>query len=335
MRIKFMLEQFKHKALDLWDRLIQKSNEDEIADMGRERIVVFIVAFILAVCLWFMVNLNRMYNLNIDVPIQGGAVPEDQALARELPETASVSVTGEGWKLLSFYNNPPLINVDVTASQVNLYEQVQGQVKAVSDVNVSKVQPLMLTLDLEPRISKKVPIRPVLDVSFEGQYGFIGKPDLQPDSVTISGARSLIDSITTWPTDSLTMNGVAGDISQLVQLRTSKLISLSQQEIEFTGTVSQFTEGETSVPVNTRNLPAGRSISYSPSSITVIFDVPISEYANIEGKKLFRSYLDYQQIETDSTGYVKPNIEQVSGNSHVKIRSFKPQQVAYFLVLDE
>lgn len=330
-----MLEELKHNAHDLWERLIQKSDEGEIADMGRERIIVFVVAFILAVCFWFMVNLNRIYNLNVDVPIQSGEVPQDQALAQELPETASVSVTGEGWKLLSFYNNPPSVNVDVTASQVNLYDQVQGQVKAMSNVNVSKVQPLILTLDLEPRTSKTVPVRPVLDVSFEGQYGFIGQPELQPDSITISGASSLLDSITDWPTDSLKMNSVARDISQLVKLKSSKLITLSQQEVQFTGTVSQFTEGEATVPINTRNFPTERSISYSPSSITVTFDVPISEYANVEGEQLFRAYLNYQQIETDSTGYVKPNIEQVSGNNHIKIRSFKPQQVAYFLVLDE
>lgn len=330
-----MLEQFKHKALDLWERLIQKSNEDEIADMGRERIVVFVVSFILAVCLWFMVNLNRVYNLNIEVPIQGGAVPEDQALAQELPETASVSVTGEGWKLLSFYNNPPMVSVDVTTPQVNLYDQVQGQVKAMSDVNVSKVQPLMLTLDLEPRISKTVPVQPVLNVSFEGQYGFIGDPELQPDSVTISGAKSIIDSIATWPTDTLTLSGVSDDITKSVPLKSSRMISLSQRQVQFRGTVSQFTEGETSVPINTRNLPEGRSISYSPSSITVKFDVPIGEYTNIEGAQLFKAYLNYEQIETDSTGYVKPNIEQVSDNNNIKVRSFSPQQVAYFLVLDE
>jgi YbbR domain-containing protein len=330
-----MLEEFKHKAKDLWERLIQKSEEGEIADMGRERIIVFVAAFILAVCLWFMVNLNRVYNLNVEVPIQGGEVPQDQALAQELPEAASVSVTGEGWKLLSFYNNPPSVNVDVTASQVNLYDQVQGQVKAMSNVNVSKVQPLMLTLDLEPRTSKMVPVRPMLDVSFEGQYGFIGEPNLQPDSITISGATSLIDSITSWPTDSLQMSGVSGDISQLVNLKKSTLVSLSRQQVQFSGTVSQFTEGETTVPINTRNLPAGQSISFSPSSITVTFDVPISEYANVEAEQLFRAYLNYQQIETDSTGYVKPNIEQISGKNHIKIRSATPQQVAYFLVLDE
>lgn len=312
---------------------MKKSNEDEIAYMGRERIVVFVVAFILAICLWFMVNLSLDYTLSIDLPIEKGAIPDDKALSQTLPKTATVSVSGEGWKLISIYNNPPSVNVDVMNPEINLYEQVQRQVNALYDVSTDKVQPLMLTLDLEPRRSKRVPVRPVLDVSFEGQYGFIGEPELQPDSITISGAASLMQNITAWPTDSLSMNTVSSDISRSVQLKSSELITLSQQKVQFNGEVAQFTEGEAKVMLSTRNLPIGQSISFSPSSITIKYDVPIDEYANVKGQKLFSAYFTYQQIQEDSTGYIRPNIEQVSNNKHIKIRSFQPEEVAYFMVV--
>lgn len=328
-------EKIKQSLSEGWGNLIQKSNEDEIADVGRERIVVFAVSLILAICLWFMVNLSRDYNLNVELPIVAAGMPEDRALAQGLPETATVSISGEGWKLISIYNNPPSVNLNVTSSEVNLYDQVQQQMNAMSEVNIQKVQPLILTLNLEQRISKMVPVQPVFRISFEQQYGFIGRPAVQPDSIQISGAASLIEDITGWPTDSLIVEGASEDISRTIALKENELISLSRQEVWFNGTVAQFTEGEVSVDLDTRNLPEGRRISYSPSSITVKYDVPIDEYADLEDEELFEAYLTYEQIENDTTGYVKPQIEQLSDNEFIKIRSSQPQQVAYFMVLDE
>ncbi|SMO60720.1 CdaR family protein [Fodinibius sediminis] len=330
-----VLENIKQKFSETWENLIQKSNEDEIADVGRERIVVFAVSLILAVCLWFMVNLSRDYNLNVDLPIVAVGMPDDRALAQELPKSATVSITGEGWKLISIYNNPPSVNLNVTGSEINLYDQVQRQMNAISEVNVQKVQPLMLTLNLEERVSKTVPVKPVVDISFERQYGFIGDPTVDPDSVRISGAVSLVKGITAWPTDSLTLSEVSADISERVTLKRSELISLSQSEVRINGTVDQFTEGETTIDLETRNLPEGRRISYSPSSITVTFDVPVDEYADIKNEELFEAYLTYDQIQEDTTGYVSPRVEKLSDNEYVKIRSFQPERVAYFMVLDD
>lgn len=328
-------EKIKQRISEGWENLIQKSNEDEIADVGRERIVVFAISLILAICLWFMVNLSRDFNLNIDLPIIVGGMPEDRALTEDLPETATVSISGEGWKLISIYNNPPSVNLSVTSSEVNLYDQVQRQMNATSEVNVQKVQPLMLTLNMEKRVSKTVPVKPVFEVSFEQQYGFIEEPTIQPDSVRISGAASLIEDITEWSTDSLLVSDVSTNITRTVKLQESELISRSQEEVQFTGKVAQFTEGEADIDLETHNLPEGSRISYSPSSITVKYDVPVNEYADIEDEELFEAYLTYQQIEEDTTGYVKPQIEHLSDNEHIKIRSFQPKEVAYFMVLDE
>src|SRR6056297_3009595 len=99
------IEEIKERLLGWWQNLVKKSDEDDIAGVGRERIVVFFVALVLALSFWLMVNLSREYNLNVELPIQLGAVPTEKALVEELPEKATVSVTGEGWKLINLYNN--------------------------------------------------------------------------------------------------------------------------------------------------------------------------------------------------------------------------------------
>jgi len=329
-------EELKEKFLAAWQNIVKKSDEDDIAGIGRERIVVFVVAMILAFCLWLMVNLSLVYNLNIDLPIKLGAVPTEQALAEDLPEEATVSVTGEGWKLINLYNNPPSINIDVSDTEVNLFDQVQQQMNAFSGISIQKVQPLILTVDLEKRISKTVPIRSRINISFEKQYNFVGKPTLRPDSVTIDGAASLIKGISSWPTDSVQLSDVSKNLSRAISLKSpGELITLSHDEVQYSATVSQYTEGEAKVDIVTRNLSQGRLVSYSPSEITVKYDVPIDEYTEVRDQNPFGAFVMYQQIKQDSTGFVTPQIEQMANNNHIKIRSFQPRNVAYYMVLGE
>ena len=330
------LEKYKEKLISGWENLVQKSDEDDIAEMGRERIVVFIVAFVLALCLWLMVNLSRDYNLNLELPIQLGAVPTEKALVEDLPETATVSVTGEGWKLINLYNNPPGININVSDTEVNLYDQVQQQMNALPNISIQKVQPLIVTVELEDRISKKVPVRSRVNVSFRQQYDFIGEPGIQPDSISINGAASLIQGIAYWPTDSVQFTGVSSDLSRVIPLRDpGELVNLSQTEVTYNASVTQYTEGEQKVGIVTRNLPEGRLISYSPSSITVKYDVPINQYPQLQDENPFEAFVTYSQIQQDSTGFVVPQIQQSTNDYNIKMRSFQPRQVSYFMVLGE
>lgn len=327
-------EEIKEKFFKGWSSLVKKSDEDDIAGMGRERIIVFVVSLILALCLWLMVNLSRDFNLNIELPIQLGTVPADKALVEELPETATVSVTGEGWKLINLYNNPPDINIDVSDTEVNLHDQVQQQMNALASIDIQKVQPLILTVQLEDRISKTVPIRSNVEVSFRNQYGFVDSAEISPDSVSMSGAASLLQDIEEWPTDSVHIENVAENLSHPVPLQDSgELIELSRDEVIYNATVAQYTEGEAKVNISTRNFPQGRMVSFSPTSITVKFDIPIYEYAQIENENLFNAYVDYSQIVEDSSGFLTPQIEVSTDEYHIKIRSFQPRRIAYFMIL--
>lgn len=329
-------DDFKEKLVTAWDKAIKKTDEGSVAEMGREKIVVFIVSLILALCLWLMVNLSRDYNINLNLPISLGAVPENQALSEDLPSTATVSIMGEGWKLINLYNNPPIVNIDVTESELNLYSQVQQQMTTQHDVNVQKVQPLILTLDLEERTTKKVPVRPVVNVSFDDQYDFIGTPSVEPDSITISGATSLVEGIEEWPTDSVAFEEVSRNLSQPVELKdTSNLISLSHTEIEYNASVAQFTEGEAQVDVEGRNLPEGRNVSYSPNTINIKYDVPIHEFPEIQDLNPFEVYVTYEQLMEDSTGFITPQVDITTDDQYnIKVRSLQPRRISYFMILD-
>jgi YbbR domain-containing protein len=303
--------------------------------MTREKVIVFIISFILAFCLWFIVNLNRDFTITINLPVDIGDLPDDMALVGDPPESASVGLTGEGWNLISLYNNPPRIIVNAEESEVNLFDMVQQQISSVSDVSITKVEPLGFNLDLEEKAYKRVPVQAQLDIRTSDRFGLIGTPVISPDSVTVSGAGSIINEIEAVRTREETLEDVReGRELQLDIERPAPGVEISPVRIHYRFDVTEFTEGEVRIPLRIRNLPPGQAVTYNPSTITVRYGVPIDQYTDVQNARPFLAYVDYETIEADTTGLVIPEIERTEDEFDIRLRSFQPRTVSYFRVLD-
>lgn len=313
------------------------TTETDMRAARRERIAVFAIAYIMAISLWFIVNLNGDYNININVPIKTGDIPNDMALVEDLPEFVQVEVSGDGWKLANLFNNPPEVLVDITNGEINLFDQVRQRFSVEQDVSVLKVQPFIINIGLEPKISKKIPIRLNTQLSFMSRYGLIEETYITPDSLTITGATSQIKDVNEWVIpDTLFLNEIRDDISTIIPIvSTDPLIVPSVNTITFSGNVSEFTEGETSVYIRTIGLPRGQIINYNPSAILIRYDIPIEQYAEVQNTRPYEAYVQYFKIVEDSSGFVTPDIELIATEYQIKLRSFQPKAVAYFSVVDQ
>lgn len=173
-----------------------------------------------------------------------------------------------------------------------------------------------------------------VNISLRDQYGFITEPRLEPDSVTISGAASLINPITSWETVEVNINDVNSSIDRDIRLESPERgIRLDPAEVRMTVDVAEFTEAEVRVPVRTRNMPPGRAVTYNPSSVTVRFNVPITQYTNVLDTRPFSAYVDYSELEADTTGMIAPTIETDTDLFNVRLRGYQPNRVSYFNIV--
>ncbi|MGN8225825.1 CdaR family protein [Gracilimonas sp. BCB1] len=312
------------------------TEETEMRFIRREKVIVFVGAYIMAISLWFIVNLSGSFNITINIPVEPGNVPESMALTEDLPEFVQVSVSGDGWQLLNLYNDPPTVVINIEESEINLFDQVRQRLSYLQEIDVAKVQPLLLSVNMEPKISKRVPVKINTDFNFQTRFGLVGEPTYSPDSITVTGAQSRIEDITEWEVqDTLRLDGIREDISATLPLEDAiGVVELSETEITYNADVSEFTEGETTVYIRTRGLPRGQNVNYNPSSVTIRFDVPIEQYAEVEKIRPYEVYVPYAKILEDSTGFVTPDIEQTAEQFELRLRSFQPKAVAYFTVLN-
>ena len=316
---------------------IPSSDESDLSSFeSREKIIAFTIALVISLSLWFIVNLSRDFNVSIEVPIILSNLPQDVTIISEIPDVATVNLTGEGWNLISVYTNPPRVFVNAESEEVNLSEQIRNQIGAFSNLNIIQVRPSQLEIRTETRISKRVPVVSRVELNVGNRYGLIRDPVVSPDSVTISGAESLLEEIDYWETENVELTNITRSVVNNINLRQPDTgVSVVPSRVTLDVEVAEFTEAELRVPIRTRNLPSGRAVTYNPSSIMVRYDVPIDQFSEVHGLRLFNAYVDYTLITDDDSGRVTPEVELVENDYHIRLRSFQPPRVSYFRIIPE
>lgn len=310
--------------------------DDDSNFFSKQKIIVFLFAMLLSLSLWVIVNMGRDYNITMTIPIEIMNIPEDIALSSEIPENATVSISGEGWSLFNLYMNPPLISLSVEDQQVNMFEQVRQQVGSISDVTVMQADPMFLEIETEQRVTRKVPVRSKVTLSTRDQYGVLGTPGFSPDSVTISGPASRVNAVENWSTLESDVENVDTDLELTIELEEPEAgITIEPEQVVFEARVAEFTEAQVRIPVRSRNLPSGVAITFSPSSLLVRYNVPIQQYNDVQNIRPFIAYVDYERIEADTTGLIRPQVEKVTDEYDVRLRNFQPTRVSYFEILPD
>jgi YbbR domain-containing protein len=316
----------------------EKTNEtDSPSFEKREKITAFGIAFLIALGLWIVVNLNRDFNVTLELPIQLTSVADDEIISSDVPDSVLVSVTGEGWNLISIYNNPPRILLNSqTGDEINVADQLRNQTTALNELNILQVEPSFISIETEPKDEKRVPLINRVTITTRDQFGVIGEPVLSPDSVQITGARSVLENITEWTTREISLNDVNERLEREIPLtETERGLIISPTSAKLSADVAEFTEAEVRVPIRTRDLPSGEAVTFNPSFVTVLFDVPIEQYSMVEGTRPFIAYVDYSVLQQDNTGRISPRIEVQNVNYHLRLRTFQPPRVSYFMVVSE
>jgi YbbR domain-containing protein len=280
--------------------------------------------------------MGRDYNMTMMLPIEITNLPEDIALSSEVPDNAAVSVSGEGWSLFNLYINPPRVTLNVDAQQVNMFEQVRQQISSMSDVSVMQVDPMFLEIETEMRVSKKVPVESVVEINTGNQFGVLGPAQITPDSVTVTGPASRVENVLSWKTEDTAVNDVNSDLEMTVDLQEpGPGITIVPSTVTLQADIAEFTEAEVRIPVRSRGLPSGRAVTFSPSSIVVKYDVPLEHYNDVQSIRPFVAFVDFERLQQDTTGLITPELEKVTDEYDVRLRSFQPTRVSYFNIVPE
>jgi hypothetical protein len=259
----------------------------EIRVQLREDRAVLMVCIGVAFIFWLLVKLSQTYTAEKEV-VFGFSIPEEKALTVLPPDDVEIELEGRGWDLMFDYFARGKVELffdmneqsRVRLNWLQLKSLIQKNLSS-SEIKITEINYDDLSLSLENRMKKTIPIQLAADLSFSPGYHLKSPIQLSPDSISISGPESLVSNIMDWRTDSLILKDIQNSAEKKISLRESaREIKLNQQTITAKLEVEQFTEKSFFVKILQRNAPD--SIRIFPDRIKIYCLVGLSKYEEVE-----------------------------------------------------
>ena len=292
------------------------------------------LSVVVAAVLWFSFSMREDYTVPITVPVEVVSTPSGQALREAPPSEATVTLQGDGWTLLGLSRRPPPIRISATGASVNMAGAVSESLPTT--VRVQSVQPGTVELALDTRTSRRLPIRLRERIETVPPYGLLRDPVLQPDSVSVTGAQSLLGGLTDWPTEVLVAEGVRENLTRTVALSDTfgGLLTPSVRSTVVRIEIGEYTSASRLLRVEVVNLPDDvAGVRFDPDFVEATFRVPAvgAEYDQAETSDLFRAVVDYEDIARDTTDGAVPVAARWPDGLNIQDVTLSPSRVGYFI----
>jgi len=294
--------------------------KNKLSKLYKSKKVNILIAFsLLALLFSLLTKLSKDYTRTISFNVDMLNVPEEQIILKDSLHKINVTLTTYGFNLLKYYFVDPTLQVDFAKlkrksnyylwTKNNEFQNIANQFNASTKIN--GISPDTIKFNYDTYFVKSVPIILNKDVTFASGFDIDGSYQLQPDSIKVIGAKSVIDTITNIETMTFSLKDVNSDINSSIQLKISKGnsdIKYSEDKVTIKGIIKKFTEGSFLVPVSVINLPENVNIKYFPKEIEVIFYTSLDYYKTISENN-FRIECDFSQV-TDENSKLIPKIKK-------------------------
>jgi len=305
----------------------------------KHSIFTFLVFLAISTVLWLMVKLSEDYTTQVVFRLKIEDVPADKWISSD-EQTAKLSMTTDGFHTLkyrlvreqrrkvslSLEEVPYRLESGTTYSFSSLY--VTERIADYLDINAADLtmNDAMVYFNLEPLMSKVVPIVLRSDIRPQRQFGVYGIPILDPSSVTVFGPADVLDTLKSVKTEMLNKMNVSESFTEtlVLDLLDGRLRS-NTKTVNVTVQVEKFTETDVKVPIKVSDAP---NMRFFPEVMMVKCLVAIKDYASINIDE-FRVEIDTAQLHA-----LQPvlDVRLKSWPQYVQVLSSTPDKVEYLIV---
>ncbi|MFZ1081056.1 MAG: hypothetical protein WAO19_03935 [Candidatus Kryptoniota bacterium] len=278
---------------------------------------VIVASIILSILVWLSVSMNNEYSVALRLPFRVSDLPDNIALANVVPRTILVRVRGTGWQIASSYLSTNS-SIDVDASNLDnrrivlTSRELGYSLDLGSAAEVVSFTPDTVAITLDTIISKLVPVVTTkIGVAPRSGFTVVGQPEITPDSITISGARSVVNKINSWQTEPKKFRNVINEIDTKLPLSDSLsgLVKLSTQEANVKIDVEQIAENTyKNIPIHILNNKDSTKILLLPPAIDLTIRGGINTMSDLTPDS-FGVTVDYNDLANSASSHIRPNVE--------------------------
>jgi YbbR domain-containing protein len=195
-------------------------------------------------------------------------------------------------------------------------------------LQLDEINPEQIKINIEPTKSKKVEIIPVISLVYKPGYGLVSPIEIKPDSVTVTGPKSLIEQINIINTEGKILTNLEDKTSVVLKTVTPKFTVSDVTECTVNFDVQKIVDKTfDDLVVETRSIPSRYELIVSPTKISIILRGGINMLSKINNEDI-RTYVKFEQAMNDTTGSIEPIVEIPEFTSLIDI---KPERLDYII----
>ncbi|WP_282073831.1 CdaR family protein [Polaribacter atrinae] len=279
----------------------------------------FISFLIASILMWFLITLSREYTTSITFPVNYKNIPQDKLLQNKPTKQIDIIVKSSGFNIIRSGFGDKTITLNANSlrkkSSGSYYFLTKNQVNTIqkqlhSGLELQEIVLDTIYLDIGVLTSKKVALKPNLDIKYQIGYDILEPLVVKPDSILISGPEAEVKKISSINLKLLKLDNIREDFSKKVEIVLPKNANNIKFKSKFTtisGKVEKFTEGTLEVPFTISNLPEGVDLTTLNKTVEVVYVVGLSNFNKID-KNFFEIVCDYKVSKDNNLGYLMPKV---------------------------
>jgi len=300
---------------------------------------MFLLFLLVAFLLWFLTKFSKDYIDDVTVKIEYVNFPSNQMLTKNNTNEMLFNIEASGFEFLYYSFKKPIIQIDVSK-----YVKNNNNIWLVEKQDVSKIlsnyfkaniieknSVQEIILDLDERISKMIPIQHLIEISYKKGFYPLDSIKLVPDSVLVSGSKSLINAIGTIYTETSNLANIFEEMDSKIALNVSSLsenIEFNILEVNYSQTIEEFTQAEMIIPIELINVAENLIVQLFPSTLKVSYLINFENFKEITEND-FKIICDFAEAN-ENTNYLIPKL--IKSPDMVINISLEPTKVDYIII---
>lgn len=282
-----------------------------------KNMLVFLFFLVISTIFWLIISLNNTFEVRIAFPIEYKNAPNDLLISGTLPQTLDVKVKEKGTIILSYENAvfkpliidfkdyPRFVNTrHISISSDRFERTIRKQLQ--SSTIITDIYPETIEINDIDFASKEVPVHFMSDVECKNNYYVCSTPYVTPESITIYGDASAIDSIKYVKTNTIKARNLQSSYNGKVCLALPKHVRTDIDSVDYVIPVAETVELSIMVPVKVCNVPKGLNVKTIPSEVEVIYQKGMNNKRQFTADDFIIS-IDYENIiESNSQEQKEP-----------------------------
>lgn len=323
------------------NRIKRCINDIKALSQGRNwgEALIFLLFLFVSALFWLLQTLQQVTDVTFSIPITYVNQSNQIAIRDTLPQELQVKVLDKAITLLGYALNKKEQTIEVDLALLTdpktpytipaHYLEAECLKALPSTSKLISYFPAGITVHAIPLKEKKVPV--ILNGSLVPAKGFmlIDKIKLNPNEVTVYGAKSVLDTLSGIYTEPISRQDMDRTSTFQLALDPPPHIRAVVSEVELNVTIEEYTEKTLELPIVAKGFPKNYKLRTFPPTIQLYCRLPLSQYAIINASH-FEAAVFFADAMADSTSMVSVVISQKPDWINDNYR-YTPDKVEYLI----